>query len=79
MTSTGRDMNTGPRGGSLAILKARRSIGPISSAVRGSALHLQTGSAMETRSCASSGSRIRMRVSCWPAVMMSGEFAFSAP
>ena len=79
ITSTGSAMNTGPQGGSLAILKARLSSGPISSALFGSALNLVTGSAMATRSCESKGLWKRMRVSCWPAVTISGEAAFNAP
>ena len=50
ITSTGRLMKTGPRGGVMAILNALANMGPISSAVLGSADHLTTGLAISTRS-----------------------------
>ena len=72
-------MNTGPAGASVATLKARRRIGAISSARSACTLHLVTGAAMATRSWLSSGLASRIRVSCWPAVTISGELAFNAP
>ena len=79
ITLIGRATNTGPAGASLAILKARCRIGPSSSALSTCTLHLVTGAAIAARSWPSTGSRSRMRVSCWPAVTTIGELFFSAP
>ena len=75
MTLIGRPMNTGPGGPSFATLKARRRIGAISSARSTCTLHFVSGAAIATRSWPSTGSANRMRVSCWPAVTMTGELA----
>ena len=79
ITSIGKATNTGPQGASLAILKARCRIGPNSSARSTWTLHLVTGAAIATRSWPSTGSRSRMRVSCWPAVTTIGVLLLSAP
>ena len=79
MTLIGRATNTGPAGASLAILKARCRIGPISSARSTCTLHLVTGAAMAARSWPSTGSRSLSRVSCWPAVTTIGVLFLSAP
>ena len=69
---------TGPEGASWAILNARRMIGAISSARSTCTAHLVTGAAMATKSWPSTGSSSRMRLSCWPAVTIIGEFALAA-
>src|SRR5256886_259771 len=74
-TSIGSATNTGPFGASVATLKARRSTAAISSARSTCTLHLVTGAAIATRSWPSTGVLSRIRVSCWPAVTTSGEFA----
>ncbi len=78
MTLIGSATNTGPAGASLAILNARCRIGPSSSALSTCTLHLVTGLAIAARSWPSTGSRSRMRVSCWPAVTTMGELFFQA-
>ena len=78
MTLMGSATNTGPAGASLAILKARCRMGPSSSALSTCTLHLVTGAAIAARSWPSTGSRSRMRVSCWPAVTTIGELFLSA-
>ena len=78
ITLIGSATNTGPAGASLAILKARCRTGPSSSARSTCTLHLVTGAAIAARSWPSTGSRSRMRVSCWPAVTTMGELFLSA-
>jgi hypothetical protein len=78
ITSIGSDTNTGPYGGSFAILNARRMTSSISLARSTCVLHFVTGAAIAARSWLRIGSRRSMRVSCWPAVTTIGAFAFSA-
>ena len=72
ITLNGRATKTGPVGGSCATLNARWRSSGSSPADSACALHLVTGAAIATRSCHSTGSRSRKRVSCWPAVTTSG-------
>ena len=72
MESQGKDRNTGPVGGVLASLKARRTAMGTSEAWRISALHLVYWAVMATRSPERLGSAINERLSEFPAVNIRG-------
>ena len=71
-TSPGSDRNTGPIGGVIAILAARRMMRGISSSRVISTAHLTSGSAIGTSGAYSTGSVSPWPCSCWPAVMIIG-------
>ena len=70
--SPGSEMNTGPVGGVVAILAARRTIRGRSSSRVTSTAHFTSGSAIRTNGPYSSGSVSPCPCSCWPAVRIIG-------
>ena len=66
--SPGSEMNTGPVGGVVAILAARRTIRGRSSSRVTSTAHFTSGSAIRTSGPYSTGSVRPWPCSCWPAV-----------
>ena len=70
--SPGSEMNTGPVGGVVAILAARRTIRGRSSSRVTSTAHFTSGSAIWTSGPYSTGSIRPWPCSCWPAVRIIG-------
>ena len=70
--SPGSEMNTGPVGGVVAILAARRTMRGRSSSRVTSTAHFTSGSAIRTSGPYSTGSIRPWPCSCWPAVRIIG-------
>ena len=70
--SPGSEMNTGPVGGVVAILAARRTMRGRSSSRVTSTAHFTKGSAICTNGPYSTGSIKPWPCSCWPAVRIIG-------
>jgi hypothetical protein len=70
--SPGSEMNTGPVGGVMATLAARRTMRGKSSRRVTSTAHFTSGEAIGTSGSYSSGSVRPWPCSCWPAVRIMG-------